>query len=495
MPLAMAPSMTLDNRLRSMLVAGLLFTTACGYGGAASYGGDYGATPGGVKDMRLARALIAAGRVPPPEALLVEGMFAEHDLGLSGPGCQRPLCLRAAAGVAPDLEEQPHGWLQVGMSSAIDPDAFTAPPTTYIYTVDVSGSMGWEYDGGDYPSPGNLARDLLHRLAAELRPEDQVAIVTYGSDVDVPLGFTNGGSDTVHGVIDGLGTDGSTDMEAGLRRAYELGRAARAAGNTSQVRIVLFTDVQPNVGATEPTEFQQMVSDGAGDGLAITVVALGLGIGPEVLQAMAHLRGANAFSLTRTEDVDRFIAEEGPLFATPIAYDLELHVRAPDGLDVDAAYGFPTGPDGALELTVSSVFLSRRRGAVLVSLAGDETALAAFAAEADLRYTTPGGDQLSEAIPVSRDGAPLDERGQWFGQPSVAATTALALLVTAMHDAADLYDSDRAAAAALMRAAHARFAADAAALGGDLSGEVDLAAAMLTLIEAGAPQGTLYDEL
>ncbi len=64
--------------------------TGCGIG-AADYsgfpsvgGGEFGATAGGVKDLALARELVKAGQVPPPEALLVEGAFSEHDLPLTG---------------------------------------------------------------------------------------------------------------------------------------------------------------------------------------------------------------------------------------------------------------------------------------------------------------------------------------------------------------------------------------------------------------------------
>ena len=177
----------------SYLLASFLFLAACGGGDyAGSFGDDsgFGATPGGVKDMRFARELIAAGQVPPPEALLVEGMFAEHDLGLTGDPCAETLCLRAAGGVAPDRAGTPHGWLQVGLSSNVNPDTWQPPPTTYIYTVDVSGSMGWEY--ADDPSPGTLARDLLHRLADQLRDDDEVAIVTYGTDVSTALAITGG---------------------------------------------------------------------------------------------------------------------------------------------------------------------------------------------------------------------------------------------------------------------------------------------------------------
>ena len=47
-------------------------------------------------------------------------------------------------------------------------------------------------------------------------------------------------------------------MEAGLVRAREIAGEARG---TQQTRIVLFTDVQPNVGATAPSQFEEIARE------------------------------------------------------------------------------------------------------------------------------------------------------------------------------------------------------------------------------------------
>ncbi|MEZ4404093.1 MAG: VWA domain-containing protein [Kofleriaceae bacterium] len=457
---------------------------ACGsYGGS----GDFGATVGGVKDLHLARDLIARGQVPPAAALLVEAMFAEHDLGLAGPPCAETLCLRGALGVAPGADGVPRGWLQVGLSSTIDPATYRRPATTFIYTVDVSGSMGWDYGPG---SPGELARQLMTGLAPRLTADDRVAIVTFGSSVATALAPTPGDQQAqIAAAIDRLGEGGATNMEAGLVRAYELGRAARAAGGN--VRVVLFTDTQPNVGATTPTQFDRLVTDGAAAGVGLTVVALGLGIGPEVLQSIANQRGGNAFSMGTPAEVEQFLADEDPWFAAPIASALRVGVTTGAGVTIDAPYGFPVGFAEDPTFKVESVFLSRRKGALLVSLAGDD--LTDLAAELVLGYRDAAGVDHAATIPLARGGAPVDERGQWFGQEATARTTALALVTTAMHDAAAAYEVDRDLAISILAPAVARFEADAAALAADdLPVEVDLAQDLLRLMELGAPQGTLY---
>jgi Ca-activated chloride channel homolog len=481
------------RKIGSLLVC-VLALSACGGGDYG--GGDFGATPGGVKDMQLARELIRQGMVPPAAALLVEGMFAEHDLGLTGEPCNDVLCLRAGLGIAPDRDGDDRAWLQVGLSSNVIPEQFVRPDTTFIYTVDVSGSMGWGHNSESDPSPGDLSRQLLHQLVDPLTPGDQVAMVTYGSEIRTPLPLTGGANESaIRSAIDGLREAGSTDMFGGLQRAYEIGRAARDAGRQN-VRVVLFTDVQPNVGPTTPTAFDELVSAGAEDGVFITVVALGTGIGPEVLQSMASVRGANAYSIVKSEGVFTFMEDEYPWFTTPIAFDLTVDVRHASFLVVDAPYGFPTAFGEEPRLDVATVFLSKRRGALLVSFAGiEDGAIDGAFVNVDVSWANPSGVVRTESLLAERDGTPLDERGQWFAQEATARATALALLVSGMHDAAASYAGDPAVALTIMRGAQERFAADAAALGDPtLTPEVELGAAMLRLIEQRAPQGTLYGQ-
>lgn len=463
----------------------LLLTIVLGCGG----GGDFGATPGGVKDLTLARALIAKGQIPPADALLVEAMFAEHDLGLTGAACERTLCLRAAAGFAPEIDGQPRGFAQVGLSSTIDPSTWQRPSTTFIFTVDISGSMGW----GSETTPGDLSRDLLHALADQMTEGDRAAIVTYGSSVDTKLALTSDRT-KLHQSIDQLSEGGSTNMEAGMKRAYELGQSA--LGSTQQVRVVVFTDVQPNVGATDPGEFGTMVGNAATKNIHTTVLALGTGIGPEVMRGMASLRGANAFSITTHEQVDDFMADEYPWFTTPIAYSLRVNAALENGWSIDRGLGFPAASDAQqVGLKAETVFLSKRKGALLVALTPPSDSPFALAGSFSLAYSEPDGTPISDTAAFSYDGTPVDDRGQWFAQHGVARTTALGLLTEAMHDAAKQYETSPDQSELIMAAAYERFAADAAALAdSDLPVEVELASALLELIRNRAPQGTLYGQ-
>jgi Ca-activated chloride channel family protein len=451
--------------------------------------GGLGATPGGVQDMRLARESIENGRVPAPEAFVVEGMFSEHDLPLAGPTCNKPLCLRAAAGIAPDLDATPKGWVQIGMSSTISADNYERPPTSYVAVVDVSGSMGWAY--GESGTPGELSRALLHAVSDELTAGDEIAVVTYGSSVRDALPFTRGDDQTaIDAVIEDLSSDGSTNMEAGLERAYAL---AREASGTDRTQILLFTDVQPNVGATSGSEFEQMAAEAATRGTGTTVFAMGLGVGQELLIAMSHLEGGNAYGILEDADIERVMDESFDFLADPIASDLEVSLEiTSDGDLAGRDFGFPAADDSdEIGLEVKSVFLSRRRGALLLEVDGDLSD--GFALTGTIAYEDRAGDAVTETLEVALDGLGLDDRGHSFEQPGVAKTTALALLVSGMREAAEQYRESPDVAAARMEIVLARAEADADALDDEgLRTEAALAASLLELMQGGASQDSFY---
>ena len=477
------------------IAASALAGCGMGSGDFSSYGGpggEFGATQGGVQDMTLARSLVEEGRVPPPEAFLPEAIFSEHDLPLEGPRCTTLLCLRAAMGVAPDALGASALWVQIGMSSTIDPDAFVRPTQTIVATVDVSGSMGWDYPNGT--TAGNISRHLLHALADQLGEADRFALVAFGSTSRVVLPPTSAADHVrIEAAIDGLHENGSTDMESGMRTAYPI--ATSALGTTDAVRVMVLSDYNPNVGATTPSEFQRLAVAGGEEGVGLTLFGLGLGLAPEVMTAMSEIRGGNAFSLTSPDDVDPLIEDSWPWMVSPIAYDLSVRLQASSGFRLAAAYGFQ-GNEGDTEaaLEVASVFLSRRKGAMLVQLRPVEgTEIGAAEAALSLGYVTVDGVPMTESLTARYGGEALDEGGRYLPQRGLAKTVALALLVSGMRDAATQYASDKAGAVAAMEAVVARFTDDAAAIGDPaLDAEIDFAEALLALMRAGAPQGNLY---
>lgn len=485
------------------LFASLVAAGGCGYsslsdfsgpaGGIGNSGGsEFGATAGGVKDLNQARELVKNGMVPPAASILVEAAFAEHDLPLTGAPCATTLCLRGAVGIAPTLAGEPSGWVQIGMSSSIDPATFQRPSLSAIFTVDVSGSMGWEYKDDTYPSAGNLAGHILREIASRLGPNDHATVVTYGSTARVALDVTAGDDPRLLETINGLHTNGSTNMEAGLKLAYEV--AARERQSGKQVRLFLFTDEQPNVGATSATEFQRLVQQGADGGAGITIFGLGLGLGSELTEAMSHLRGGNAFSLSKLEQVPTLFEQSWPWLASPLAYDLKAELLPAAGYSLADTYGFPG--QGTAKLDVSTVFLSRNKGALLARVKkSDGSAPTDLSVSGSLGYQRLDGNPYTQALNLAYNNQPLDARGMYFEQPAVGSTVALAILMSSLHEAAAKYGTDRVGAEKLVGEAVTRAAADRTSLGdASLDQDIQFARDLQALMQKGAQQGSLYGQ-
>jgi Ca-activated chloride channel homolog len=461
----------------------------------ASGPAGFGATQGGVQDMGLARELVASGRVPPAEAFTVEGMFSEHDLPLSGEVSNSILNLRGALGLAPDLAGERAAWIQVGLSSNIDPENFPRPSLSLVACVDVSGSMGWSYAGEntEYPTPGSIARLLLLRIVNQLEDRDRVAIITYGTNVTTLLEPVAAHHPSVGSAIESLHPSGVTNMEAGLNTAFSVALEELGA-ETDDVRVVLFTDIQPNVGATSSGSFRELAEAAAAKNIGLTVFGLGVGMRQEVMNAISDLRGGNAYSLFQSTDVDDFIEMNWPWFAVPIAHDLSLDLDLPSGLEVEETYGFPGTSDCQLGFTIASVFPSNRKGALLACL--KPVIGKSFGGESvtgRLNYTDLAEGNVSQEITWTFPTKQVVEDEPWFDQTAVGKTVALAVLVSGMKNAALLYGDSPAMAAGIMRQAAVRITADAEFLDDEELGvEVQLANHLLALMEDGAPQGDLY---
>lgn len=454
-------------------------------GGGYQNGGNFGATQGGVQDMTFARDLLKEGKVPPPEAFTVEAMFSEHDLPLAGGACQTTLCLRSAMGVAPDASGDPEAWVQVGMSSNIDPAAFKRPSLAVVATVDISGSMGWGY-GQSQITGGSISHAILRAVASKLGPADRFALVTYGSSASEPLGWTAGDSPSIASAIDALHSGGSTNMEAGLKLAFKVAHDAK--GSADQTRVMLFTDMQPNVGATSPSAFEQMAGTAADDDVGLTVFGVGLGLGAEVMKSMSQLRGGNAFSVMDPDKVPAFMQDNWPWLASPIAYNLHLDAQPEQPLSLLNSYGFP-GDGGTLD--VATVFLSKKKGGLLLELSPGDTPLHSGTCAVDLSWMDAAGQSHKQSLDASYNGQTLDESGSYLPQQGLARAVPLALLVTAMHDAAEQYSTSPTQAIATLKPALARFTKDASG-DPDLEAEAQFWVKLLDLMQQGAAQGNFY---
>ncbi|MEV0967662.1 vWA domain-containing protein [Microtetraspora glauca] len=152
-------------------------------------------------------------------------------------------------------------------------------PASLTFVVDVSGSMA---ETGRL----DLVRDALHTLVDQLMPGDQVSIVSFSDSARLisPMVPVTERS-RLHGAIDELNTEGSTNLEDGLVTGYQ--EASRAFRSVATNRVILLSDGLANTGETAWQAILDRVSDYAGKQITLLCVGVGREYGDHLMEQLA----------------------------------------------------------------------------------------------------------------------------------------------------------------------------------------------------------------
>jgi Ca-activated chloride channel family protein len=405
-----------------------------------------GVTPGGAQDISYFRDRVEAGEVPLPEVFTAEGLFSEHDLPLVATRrCERLVCTNVAATEASLLVQPEVRWLaQVGFTSGLDAATFERAPLDLVAVVDKSCSMS--------DAPIETVKHALSAVVRELGPQDQLSIVLYGSTVDTLLPPTRASDrGALQAAIDAIAIDGSTHMEAGLQRGFELARSSRRTFDGT-TRVMLFTDERPNTGRTDAESFMGMAEAASREGVGMTTVGVGVQFGAELAQKVSSVRGGNLLFFSDVAQMRETFAEEFDYLVTELGYDLDLTLHPAPGLRIAGVYGVPGElvewvEGGGVHLHVSTLFLSERQGAIYVSMAPGEGQRARERAgeslgTVSLSYDPRDGARTTETAQVLPADLPL-ARGQEGLSRGVVLVDELTTLkkATALHHEANDQES------------------------------------------------------
>ncbi len=213
-----------------------------------------------------ARGYINAGQLPPPESARAEEFLNYFHYDYPAPQ-------QGDFGIYVDAAPSPWGQgdtqiVRVGIQGRrIDDSQRKNAALTFV--VDASGSM-------DRPSRLPLAKQALALLVGELRENDSVAIVVFGSVSHVVLQPTSAAQrEIILQAIDSLSIEGATNIEGGLQMAYDL--AARNFKPSAINRVILLTDGEANVGATGPDTILHTIHDQRAQGVLLSTVGFGMG--------------------------------------------------------------------------------------------------------------------------------------------------------------------------------------------------------------------------
>ena len=318
--------------------AGQMIGADDGCGGVCSGGGfGIGLKPGGAQDVGYFRKLVAAGEVPEAEFFPIEGFLNEHDTPLPAPDYERFVTLHAFLGMFfdPEEPEAPLLAMQLGMNSGIDPAVIEQEHVNLVVVVDVSGSME-EDDKLEFVKIG------LSLMLDSLDENDTLAIVTYSTNAQTvmsPTPVTEETKPEIVRVITQLRPDGSTNLHEGMMVGYEL--ASRNLVDTDAIhRIMLLSDGNITAGLGD---LDTILADSAAynaEDIGITTIGVGLDFNFELMFALANQGGGNFYFLDDGAKLVEVFQHDLRNLLTPVAENLRISFRLPEGFFVEDIYGF-----------------------------------------------------------------------------------------------------------------------------------------------------------
>ncbi len=246
----------------------------------------------------VVRRYLADGHLPPPEAVRVEEMVNFFAYG-DAPPRSGDFAIHVEGAPSPFAGGERYRLLRFNLR-AREVSAADRKPAILTFVVDVSGSM-------DYENRLELVKRALGLLLGELRAEDRVGLVVYGSEGRVLLEHTSDKA-AIGRAVDRLVAEGSTNAEEGLVLGYEL--ADRAFRRGALNRVILCSDGVANVGATGPQSILARIGQAADRGIELTTVGFGMGNYNDVLMEQLADKGDGRYAYVDTLDEARRVFVE-----------------------------------------------------------------------------------------------------------------------------------------------------------------------------------------
>ena len=266
----------------------------------------------------VVRSTLNYGMLPTPEQVRVEEMvnYFPYAYPVPEPG----QAFRTTVSVMPTPWNPGTRLVTIGLQGAL-PAVADRPALNLVFLIDTSGSM-------EDPMKLGLLKQSLALMLPELRPEDEISIVTYAGSAGQVLPPTKASErDTILRALDNLTAGGSTAGAEGLELAYQTAKAMQADGEVS--RILLATDGDFNVGVSDPEGLIAYVAKKREqDDTYLSVLGFGRGnLDDATMQALAQNGNGQAAYIDTLSEARKVLVDQltGALFS--IADDVKVQVE------------------------------------------------------------------------------------------------------------------------------------------------------------------------
>ena len=264
------------------------------------------------------RRFLRDGLLPPSEAIRVEEFVNAFDYNYAPP-TDEAFAVHLEGAPSKFGEGKRLQLLRIGIQGRIIPDT-DRKDAVLTFVIDVSGSMRAE-------NRLEMVKRALTLLVGQLRPEDKIGIVVYGSNARVILPHTSiVNREHILTAIRALVPGGSTNAEMGLRMGYEL--ALQNSKSDCINRVILCSDGVANVGQTGSDAILKEIRTYVKEGVTLTTVGFGMGNYNDILMEQLANDGNGSYAYVDTlSEAKRIFVENLTGTLQVIAKDAKIQVE------------------------------------------------------------------------------------------------------------------------------------------------------------------------
>ena len=265
----------------------------------------------------MTRSYLERGSLPPEDAVRVEEFVNHFDYNYDAP-------YNAAFQI--NVEGGPSVFgpnssrlLKIGIKGKEIAEC-KRQPANLVFVIDVSGSMARE-------DRLELVKKSLRMLVKELKSDDQVGIVIYGSRGEVLLEPTSiRHREHILNAIGKLQPGGSTNAEEGINLGYKMANKYFERNHIN--RVILCSDGVANVGQTGPEQILREIERYTDKGITLSTVGFGMGNYNDILMEKLSNKGNGSYSyVDDIKEAHRVFVENMTGMLQVIARDVKIQVE------------------------------------------------------------------------------------------------------------------------------------------------------------------------
>jgi secreted protein with Ig-like and vWFA domain len=263
------------------------------------------------------RRILQHGTPPPREAVRIEEMVNYFPYRYAPPRDDQPFAAALEVAEAPWAAN--HRLVRIGLKAREVPAA-QRPPANLVFLLDVSASM-------NEPNKLPLVQQALRLLVGKLKPEDRVAIVTYGGHSGLVLASTPAArAREILNALDALTPNGSANGAPGIHLAYEVARANLFRDGIN--RVILCTDGDFDLGTPSESELVRLIEEKATTGVALSVLGFGMGHYKDATLEKLAGKGHGSYGYIDTKrEAEKMLVEQVSSTLVTIAKDVKIQVE------------------------------------------------------------------------------------------------------------------------------------------------------------------------